>query len=177
VDVLANIKTKAKDLEGVRMELIQDLFLNTIKETSPSGDSAPVTFNTAFETVQIVNEFRTWFATALDSYLDPVTQRIDPSRVGALYRMLRRRGDAYLPLEEVIGRLKKFMPRYEWRDAGEDLRMMKEYAAGLVEDVCVNNLMLDVERHRIGWLTCVGVGVVDMPWLGAEAEGMDGMEY
>jgi len=176
VDVLANIKTKAKDLEGVRMELNQDLFLNTIKETSPSGDSAPVTFNTAFETVQIVNELRTWFATALDSYVDPVTQRIDPSRVGQLYRMLRRGGDAYLPLEEVVRRLRKYMPGCDWREAGEDLKMMKVYAAELVEDVCVNNLMLDVERHKIGWLTCVGVGVDDMPWSAQRGEGMDSVE-
>lgn len=51
----------------------------------------------------------------------------------------------------------------------EDLGLLKEFASREVQDLTRNELSLDVEENKVGWLTCAKIERADIPWR-AEAE-------
>ena len=72
--------------------------------------------------------------------------------------------------EEVRRLVQRIMPS-AMESVGEDLRILKEFASEIVQDLATNELSLDVEEHKVGWLTCVKVEQEDIPWrAGAERE-------
>ena len=65
--------------------------------------------------------------------------------------------------EEVRRMVQRVMPSAV-NTLDEDLTILKEYASDVVRDLARNELSLDVEEHRVGWLTCVKVESGDIPW-------------
>ena len=52
----------------------------------------------------------------------------------------------------------------EWKDLGEDLKIMKQYAVSAVRELGDNDLMIDPDAHGVAYLTCVQVEKDDIPW-------------
>lgn len=45
------------------------------------------------------------------------------------------------------------------------MKLLKDYAAEAVREICNNNLMLDAEAAHLGYLTSVDIDTVDFPWM------------
>lgn len=175
--ILSKIKRKNEQLKHAQESVIGELFRLTIHVADK-----PVKMNENFETWITVQLFRDWLAVELDkierrstgsghrmSGTRPphATNASAPFDVGTLMRSIHRGGDSYLPYDKV---LKEVKDSYEylgsgWDDLADDLRSLKQFAAKTVENLCRNNLMLDPDSHKIPYLTCVDVGLKDLPWL------------
>lgn len=55
--------------------------------------------------------------------------------------------------------------KLEWAELGDDLQRLKDYAADLVQDLAVNELMIDPDANNVGYLTCAKIRDEDIPWL------------
>ena len=55
--------------------------------------------------------------------------------------------------------------RSSWKDLAGDLKMLKAYVRGVVEEVGWNELMIDADANGVGYLTCVKVGREDLGWV------------
>lgn len=61
------------------------------------------------------------------------------------YRLLQAGGEAYLPLDAQLETLQTVFPAFEWDEVGSDLKILKDYAAYAVRDICRNNLMIGLD--------------------------------
>lgn len=55
---------------------------------------------------------------------------------------------------------------------GEDLRILKEYAGRIVQELARHGLCLDVEENKVGWLTCAKLGREDVPWRASDVRNV-----
>jgi hypothetical protein len=70
---------------------------------------------------------------------------------------------SYMPSEEMRRLMGLIMPGAV-EGLEEDSGMLKELASEIVAEVAKNELMLDVEVHHIGYLTCIKMGKEIIPW-------------
>ena len=151
------VKRKAKQLNDLRGEVDRELLTNSL---SAEGGH-PVTFSTSPESWMVVQVFRDWLATQMHN-----KRRADKGHHGIIYRLMRKGGESYLPLETVSEELEGLRGNGmgNWVEVAEDLKAMIEFAMQAVVQLVKNNLMLDVEAARIQCLTCVEVAEEDFPW-------------
>lgn len=166
--VLKVIKKKADDLNELCAEVERDLFLNSIQ----AAGGGPTTIEKDFEGWCIVQVFRDWYCSRLNAIISKAGDQRVMER-GRLYRIMRRGGDAYLPYDEVLASMRHNVKSDDWMELADDLKILKEYAKDTVHDLCKNELMLDVDAHNIGYLTCVDVETKDFPWVAKEV-GLNG---
>lgn len=172
--VLSKVKKKHEQLMHAQEKVLGELFRLTIHV-----EEKPVTMKDHMETWTAVQIFRDWLARELDRIerqttgssqhnrgLMAYSDNASPPGIGTLLRGIHRGGEAYLAYDEVLKDLKESHGYLgsEWDDLAEDLRSLKKFASKAVENLCRNNLMLDPELHRIPYLTCVDVGMRDLPW-------------
>ncbi|KAF2490461.1 hypothetical protein BU16DRAFT_470223, partial [Lophium mytilinum] len=156
------IKAKSQHLIKLSALVERDLFLNSIE----GADGKYVTMESDFEAWMPAQMFRDWFCREVRAAAFKNSDATNPMRIGALYRRIRKGGDAYLPFDEV---LKTLMLRVRnktdsWSELADDLKMLKEYATKTVAEITTNKLLLDLEANTIGYLTCVEVTPADYPW-------------
>ena len=151
------VKRKAKHLNDLRGEVDRELLTNSL---SAEGGH-PVTFSTSLESWMVVQIFRDWLATQMHN-----RRRADKAHHGIIYRLMRKGGESYLPLETVSEELEGLRGNGmgSWVEVAEDLKALKEFAMQAVAQLVKNNIMLDVEAARIQYLTCVEVVEEDFPW-------------
>lgn len=88
-----------------------------------------------------------------------------------VYRLLRKGGDTYLSLAEVLDRLEALkgdgeeFSTAQRHEVERVLKALKEYAQEQVGALCVNNSMLKVEELGINYFTCIDVKDDEMPWI------------
>lgn len=87
--------------------------------------------------------------------------------IGDFYRLLAKGGDSYLSTQSVTSLLEHYRGQDfgYWDEVGEDLAIMKDYAVNTVQPLVVNNSELDVEKHKITWLTCTDISDDEFPWV------------
>jgi hypothetical protein len=90
-------------------------------------------------------------------------KRIGVQKRGWLYRNLRKGGSALMEYEQVKATCEGIM-NLGWKDLGYDLKTLKGYAGTVVKDLAKNELMIDPDEHKIGYLTCTKVQPADIPW-------------
>ncbi|KAI4691232.1 uncharacterized protein J4E84_003523 [Alternaria hordeiaustralica] len=156
----------AKSLEQNKRctEIERDLLLLTI-HVGRGASSHPVSLlvNSEFDTWFIVSTFRSIIAQEFTNLHD------DPKgslRRATIYRKIWK-GEGYMPYEDMRRMLEQVMPSAV-ASLSEDLAILKREASAYVEDLAKNESLLDVERQKVGWLTCVKVGKGDIPWRAGE---------
>ncbi|GME46568.1 hypothetical protein BKCO1_460006 [Neofusicoccum parvum] len=180
--VLSRLKRKHEQLKQMQGDVIGELFRLTIHV-----DDKPVKMSESLETWLTVQLFHDWLAVELDKIERPHTgSRGRPSGsrpsfsrsvsllgIGTLMRRIHRGGDSYLPYDKVLKEVKEAHEylNSDWDDLADDLRSLKKFASRAVENICRNNLMLDPDTHKIPYLTCVDVGMKELPW----AAGVEGI--
>ena len=94
-----------------------------------------------------------------------------------MYSLMARGGDAYLKIEEVMAMLGPYKTelevgewaKWEKKQVEEDLNTMKDYAAKMVRDLMVNELMGDIKSEggegAVEYLTCTKVAEKELPWV------------
>jgi hypothetical protein len=157
------VKSKTKQLHELCFGVDRDLFINTLNYGTGS-DEHPITIGDQKESWIIVQLFRDWLACTLAEIRNEETGNLDPTRVGQIYRLLHASGDAYLPLWEVYEKLDALGIGFDHKEVADDLMLLKNYNKEVVRPLCKNNLMLDIEDHKIGYLTCIDISEDDMPW-------------
>lgn len=152
---------KSKELDELCVEVDRELLKLTV-EVKVGSDHKPVSFYDAsqHEIWMVVAIFRDGVAARLHAI--EKTRREAVQR-GTLYRCILRGGDAYMEYEAVKDQCTEYV-NSGWKDLGEDLKLVKRYAADIVEELGVNELMIDPDAHGIGYLTCAKVEPKDIPW-------------
>jgi hypothetical protein len=117
---------------------------------------------------EISSPFDTWFVAQL--FRDTITSVLrshDPSkpslRRGSLFRKLKRGGSAYMAFEDVWKMVRRVMPSAV-EELDENLGILKDKASEVVEALARNELSLDVEENKVGWLTCAEIRRDDILW-------------
>jgi hypothetical protein len=151
------VARKSEELDHMCLEVERDVLFLTIQV-----HKGPVTPQEAsqFDTWFIVQTFRDILAREFNA-LDRLSDSKRSMARGAMYRKLK--SVAYMPPEEMRRMMQQIMPGAV-DSLEEDLGMLKEYASEIVADLAKNELMLPVEAHKIGYLTCTKVGREDIPW-------------
>ena len=165
--ILDTVQRKAEVLRR-RCELLErDLLLNTLTvDDEPELDMIRYP-----ETWQVTQIYRATIADLINNIKiqgDEGHDISDPLRIGLVYRKLLHGGESFLPVGEVFKQLDALHFAYDHTEVVDDLQRLKEYAKGAVADICQNRLMLDVEAHDVGHLTCIDVTTDDMPWIAAQ---------
>ncbi|KAH7074584.1 hypothetical protein BKA63DRAFT_566250 [Paraphoma chrysanthemicola] len=155
------IAKKANELENLCTQTERDLLTLTINVSGGAVQpNVPSHFDTWF-TVQVFCDTLAQQVNALD------TDRKKSLKRGTLFRKIRKGGAEYMPYEEVRRLMERVMPSAV-EGLEEDLGLLKEYAKGIVEEVCVDEGMVGTEGEGKGegvrWLTCVKIGKGDIPW-------------
>ena len=70
-------------------------------------------------------------------------------------------------------KMKELGVGFEHRELAEDIEVLKEFAKDAVKDLCKNNLMLEVDRNKIWYLTCAEFKDMDMLWYGSDTINID----
>ncbi|KAA6412272.1 MAG: hypothetical protein FRX48_04424 [Lasallia pustulata] len=172
------IKRKAKRLHDLRAQVDRDLLTNSL--SAPDGN--PVSFAADPASWFVVQMFRDWLAARLHEM-----RMAGKPHYGFVYRLMRKGGEAYLPLERVVEALGGVRGR-GWGTDGEvkeDLMALKGFARGAVGRLVRNELVADVEKIGVEYLTCVDVGEGDFPWVaggggrggGGELEGSSSLSF
>ncbi|KAH6622197.1 hypothetical protein C7974DRAFT_377795 [Boeremia exigua] len=149
-------KSEALDTEVLEVE--RQLLLLTITRTERK-----VPFR-----CDVNSEFDTWFVVQLfrDTLTNALRQHdaLEPSiKRGEFFRKIRAGGSRYMVYEEVRRMMQRVMPSAV-DTLDEDLGLLKEFASRFVENLARNELSLDVEENKVGWLTCVKIEREDIPW-------------
>lgn len=141
------------DIEVLRVE--RELLLLTI--TTHRGTSYSPDQHSQFDTWFIVQYFRNTLTEVLREHdaAKPALKR------GNFFRKIR--SGRYMEYEQVRQQVQKIMPSAV-DTLEEDLRILKECASEIVEEMARNEASLDVEESKVGWLTCVKVEGKDIPW-------------
>ncbi|KAF2738588.1 hypothetical protein EJ04DRAFT_428779 [Polyplosphaeria fusca] len=150
------ITTRSKALDQICLVVDRELLMLTIEV----GDS-PVAPNDSQnkETWLLVQLFRD----AISRQLHTLDDKRRALSCGTFYRKLARGGSNYMDYEE-ISKLCASLMNSDWRDLGEELKLLKQYASRAVQVLASNELMLDPDANDVGYLTCVKVGKQDFPW-------------
>ncbi|KAJ4353872.1 uncharacterized protein N0V89_005602 [Didymosphaeria variabile] len=157
------VKQKALELDRLRLEVEHELLLITIHIGDPLRRHirAPNPAETA--------EVETWltvqvFRDELAQHISNVTEHPERTlHLGRLYRGIHKGNLKWLSTE-YARELIEGMMTMGWKDLGEDMGKLKEYAARVVEKLADNQLMIDPDAHSVGYLTCVKVRDDDVLW-------------
>ncbi|KAF2142896.1 uncharacterized protein K452DRAFT_203524, partial [Aplosporella prunicola CBS 121167] len=179
---LSLIKEKGEHLLRAQKGVVEQLLRNTILE----GNQPIIDMGNQLETWIVIQYVRDWLVRQLHLIESPILgANVDTPKshilnghhstdrlpgIGALFRQILRGGDAFLPYDKVLKELKEAFEymNLDWDDLADDLRMLKDHAREIVRDMCKNNLMLNLEEHNIGYLTCTELDAKDFPWSSAE---------
>jgi hypothetical protein len=156
------IDRKRHELQYSCLQIENDLFRNTI-----NVHDIPTSYGRSRETWIVVACFRDWLGEAITRLRDSTNENWAEH-----LRQMRKGDDAYLPYNELFTSLKGSSGKPDhsaWAEVREDLQMLKQYAQECVEPLCKNELMLDVEAAKIGYLTCTTVKEEEMPWAFEES--------
>ncbi|TID16065.1 hypothetical protein E6O75_ATG09123 [Venturia nashicola] len=160
---LERVKLKAEKLAMDCVLVGMKLFQNSIHVGE--GDSqVRISIQSNKDTWTAVSLFRDWLADSLDKAED------DPIKRGAVYRKLHKGGDEYMPIWQVYKNMQELGVGFDHEELGNDIKILKDFAKDTVDELCRNNLMLDVEGNGIQYLTCAEIGQEDMPWYGLNGE-------
>jgi hypothetical protein len=157
------VSKKSKELDQLCVEIDRDLLMITI-EVGQGRNQEPVPCHRSLmETWMLVQLFRDTVSRSLHTINKPRQRSIER---GSIYRKIHKGGSAYMEYEDVHCTCQGIM-QTSWRDLGEELKVLKEYASEIVRDVAENELMIDPEAHKIGYLTCAKIKPEDIPWHGS----------
>ncbi|KZM19510.1 hypothetical protein ST47_g9423 [Ascochyta rabiei] len=155
------IVKKSRELDMQVLETERELLLLTI--TTKRGIPYSAESHSQFDTWFVVQMFR--------DTLTNVFRQHDASKPslkrGNLFRKIRADGSTYMAYEDVRRMVQAVMPSAV-ETLGEDLRILKEFASEIVENLARNELSLDVEENKVGWLTCAKVEKEYIPWRAGE---------
>ncbi|OWP04036.1 hypothetical protein B2J93_8417 [Marssonina coronariae] len=174
--VLEIMEKKLKDLKALKAAANTSLITTSVLVggTELSINSLS---NATMISWSVVQQWRDWFAGSLARGNGKADE--EKNRVHAqVYRTLRKGGDSYLPIQQVLEQLEAIrsedqpLGTAERKQVEKDLHSIKKSAQKQVALLCVNNSMLPVERAGIEWFTCVNVENKEMPW--AKPAGMTG---
>ncbi|KAI6708994.1 hypothetical protein JHW43_008488 [Diplocarpon mali] len=174
--VLEIMEKKLKDLKALKAAANTSLITTSVLVggTELSINSLS---NATMISWSVVQQWRDWFAGSLARGNGKAEE--EKNRVHAqVYRTLRKGGDSYLPIQQVLEQLEAIrsedqpLGTAERKQVEKDLHSIKKSAQKQVALLCVNNSMLPVERAGIEWFTCVNVENKEMPW--AKPAGMTG---
>lgn len=154
------ISKKSKELDLLCVEIDRDLLMITINVGQGRNQEPVPCHRSQIETWMIVQLFRDTVARCLHNIDKPKQRSINR---GSIYRKIHKGGSAYLGFEEVQIICHGTM-QTSWRDLGGELNILKEYASEIVRDLARNELMIDPEEHKIGYLTCTKIKPEDIPW-------------
>lgn len=158
------IARKAQKLDGEVLEAERRLLLLTITR---ARDREPFRCD-------VSAQFDTWFNVQFfrNTLADELRRQDESSRApmkrGTLLRRIKAGGSSYMAYEGVRSIVMKVMPSAV-DVLEEDMGLLKMYASRVMQDLTKNELSLDVEENRVGWLTCAKIESVDIPWR-AEAD-------
>ena len=161
------VALKAEELDRLRADAERALLLLTLSIGDMGGRT------THAPDPRQKSELETWLATQY--FRDQVARHISkveahPQRTlhwGTLYRGIFSGRLPWLETEmarETCGEVWKG----QWRDLGEDMVRLREGAKRAVERLARNELMIEPDRYKVGYLTCVKVRDEDVPWLGGD---------
>jgi hypothetical protein len=163
--VMGLIYSKANKLRDLRQTVDRKLTLSGI-----IIDGLAVSIHEqTFEIWLIECYWRDWFIQALGR-ADVARKRGEKNVDGAVYRLMVKGGDAYVPIDllaaevNVLGH-KIHCEEWDWQEAAKDLGLLTDYARKLVKPLCVNHSMLDLEEEGIEYLTCTKVESDEFPWM------------
>ncbi|KAJ4353146.1 hypothetical protein N0V95_003618 [Ascochyta clinopodiicola] len=155
------IAKKSSKLVKQVLETERELLLLTI--TTKRGVPYSAESNSQFDTWFVVQLFRDTLTNVFRQH-----DKSKPSvKRGSLFRKIRAGGSTYMVYEDVRRMVQAVMP-CAMETLGEDLRILKEFASEIVENLAKNELSLDVEENKVGWLTCAKVEKEDVPWRAGE---------
>jgi hypothetical protein len=163
------VDRKSEELDRLCTDIERELLLLTIQVANRSVEPLE---HSQFDTWFVVQVFRDTLARTFHG-LDGSSSK--SLKRGTLFRKIKRGGAEYMPYEEVRRLMSRIMPSAV-ENLEEDLGLLKEFASGIVEDVARNEALVDVEREKVGWLTCTTVGREDIPWRAAGGEKEGGVE-
>ncbi|KFY99523.1 hypothetical protein V498_00674 [Pseudogymnoascus sp. VKM F-4517 (FW-2822)] len=133
---------------------------------------------TSFDVSILIHCWREWFIRRLSEARTPAFRPEEPSiqsKLGMLYRDIAAGGDTYLPEDEVMDSLRPLQLQgtaqtegfLQWDTAAYDLKLLKDYASGEVQEVCANTSQLNPADGGFKYLTCTQVGAHEYPWVSA----------
>jgi hypothetical protein len=155
--IIQLITRKSAELDKEVAEVERELLLLTILTTRGVPFSSEI--SSQFDTWFVIQLFRDTIASVLREH-----DKSKPSlRRGSLFRKIKQGGSAYMAYEDVRRMLRSVMPSAV-EELDENLNILKTHASEIVEDLARNELSLDVEENKVGWLTCVKIGQGDIPW-------------
>lgn len=165
-EILQIITAKSLELNQRCTEVERDLLSLTI-HVGRGANSHPVSLltNSEFDTWFIVSTFRSILA---QEFTNLHEDRKGSLRRGTTYRKIWK-GEGYMPYEDMRRMMEQVMPSAV-PNLSEDLAILKREASVYVADLAKNESLLDVERQKVGWLTCVKVGKGDIPWRAGEGK-------
>jgi hypothetical protein len=164
-DVVGLIGSKVDKLRDLQQTIDRKLTLSGI---AIDRIAVPLHEQT-FETWLIEGYWRDWFIQAL-SRADGARKRGEKNVDAAMYRLMAKGGDAYVPIDFLIAKVKGLghkihYEEWDWHEAAKDLNLMTDYAQKLVKPLCVNHSMLDLDEECIEYLTCTKVESDELPWM------------
>jgi len=182
--VQAIIQRRAQELYHVRMEVMMDLMSMTLAVNdgamrAPDYPTNVVSQHQEEESYCIVNIVRDWMSEHIghmrsESHHPPTSSYLcahetDCISVAGFFRTVMADGETYLPTEKVLDDWKAssiglMNPREDDDEVmREALASLKTMAAGYVKDLVGSELQLR-DTDRLQYLTCVKVGLEDVPW-------------
>ncbi|KAF2484703.1 hypothetical protein BDY17DRAFT_309877 [Neohortaea acidophila] len=193
-DLLSAIKSKARELEHMRISVDRQLSMLTLQAPYLDAQNRPMLpiseINHPYK-YDVVNFWWHWVARHLN-HLDS-TEPIQAAAAhkasdfcnhintsclsrASFYRALAKGGDTYLPFNELVRKF-KVAGRYLIGADEEEMRSalveLKGAAAGIVAPLVQSSLQLK-GSGELGYLSCVAVGEEEMVWKKEETEEEDG---
>ena len=156
------IKNKSSALDKTCVEAERDLLLATIKIHDNPVEASDLENSDTWLPVQVFRD-----ALARQIYSMGNNSKKAKNR-GTFYRGIWKA--SYMETEEVRGTCQDIY-KSKYKDLGDDLKQLKAYASGVVEELAENQLMIDPDAHKVGYLTCIKVEPQDIPWQGEGRSG------
>ncbi len=167
---------KCEELKRQKANIDKELFCSTLIVSGNTLSSiinakSQLELNVWF----VIQCWRDWFASKIAQASAWKSDK-DENHTGVMYRLMAKGGDAYLPLDEVVAKLRAIrgedaplsieealrkvdasrdgkkpptMQKVDGKKVGEWLLLMKRNAQAEVEPLCVNHSLLSVEEAGI----------------------------
>lgn len=166
--VLCIIATRSKMIQRLVDHVNGNLLLAVMRK-GKGDESQPISLFRDYEQWVVASLWRDWLTEQLRGVrciLRDGSHRNDPHKIGTLYRLLSKGGDAYLPSRDIQNDLTESVADHAWDDVQEDLDFFKNFASNEVAALSHNALELKIEEHanEVGYLTCAKVTEDDAPW-------------
>lgn len=128
---------------------------------------------TNFDTWIIVQMWHDWFSQQLRQCTD--IHRVENRSVEKnMYKLMAQGGGAYLKIDDIMAMVEPYQAGSEARGWGNwkrgqvelNMKLLKEYAAKVVQELMVNELMGD-SSDDLEYLTCIKIHEYELPWFTA----------